>query len=75
MTYVVWVFNGTDGWSRSDDLKALDEVLDYIAHDTMGSPYLVTKVVEVSLIEKPKPTAMIGPGVIAPNVFGQGGVA
>lgn len=71
MTYIVWVNNYTEGWACSDDLETLDEVLNFIHHETYGSPYVVTKVVNVQLIETPKPIPVHPP--LAQPFTGMGG--
>ena len=75
MTYIVWVDNGTGGWSASGDLPNLADVLKFITSETYGHPYRVTKEVSVCLVEEygalnPRPdqntVIPFTPGVIGP---------
>lgn len=66
MTYVVWVNHGTEGFVRSDDFETLDEVLNFIAKETYGHDYEVTKLVGVQLIETSSSNRY--PGVTIPGV-------
>lgn len=78
VTYVVWVEQGGGQYARSDDLSSLAEVLVYIAKETYGHDYEVTKLVDVQLVETPKAGAnkpmgrVVGDGQI---VSGQAGMA
>lgn len=70
MTYIVWWDNSTDGWSKSDELPDLAAVLKEITSG-YSSRYLVTKTVDVQLIETPKPVgAQIMPGTLGPGGTG-----
>lgn len=66
MTYVVWVNQGTEGYTRSDDFEGLDAVLNFIAKETYGHDYEVTRLVSVQLMETPQKPSGILPGVINP---------
>jgi hypothetical protein len=53
MPYIVWFDYGSGGWSP-DECETLDDVLLDI-HSSTGQDYIVTKRVDVMLVEKEKP--------------------